>query len=322
MGCIAGIDIGGTNIKCIVMSEEDEVLARESVSTPYRRPVLEVVDLIEEVVRRMLREAGREKSKLSGIGLGIPGPTNFRTGVAYEVPFLGWSNVNICEMLEERFHVPVFCDNDANLNALGEMHFGAGRGRRDMILLTLGTGLGCGIIVDGRILRGANNVAAEAGHMVIENGGAQCVCGKRGCFESLCSATALVRYAKELVKQYPDSILLRYAGGEPEKIDGKMIYSGCLKEDPASLRVRDIFVEKLTTGLVNLIDLFNPECIILSGGVSGMGEVLLSPLRVSVEKLLMHKVQKCDIIIGKLYTMAGVMGACYMVRENRTKREL
>lgn len=101
-----------------------------------------------------------------------------------------------------------------------------------------------------------------------------------------------------------------------------MIYNGCLKEDPASLRVRDIFVEKLTTGLVNLIDLFNSECIVLSGGVSGMGEVLLSPLRVSVEKLLMHKVQKCDIIIGKLYTMAGVMGACYMVKENRTKREL
>lgn len=322
MECVAGIDIGGTNIKCILMSGEDEVLAKESVSTPYRRPVPEVVDLIEEVICRMLKKSGREREELLGIGLGIPGPTNFRTGVAYEVPFLGWSDVNICEMLEERFHVPVFCDNDANLNALGEMRFGAGAGRQNIILLTLGTGLGCGIIVDGRILRGANNVAAEAGHMVIESDGALCVCGKRGCFESCCSATALVRYAKEFAAQYPDSLLLQYAGGDAERIDGKMIHRGCLEGDKASLKTRDVFVEKLTTGLVNMINLLNPECIILSGGVSGMGEVLLAPLRVSVENLLMHKVQKCDIIIGKLYTMAGVMGACHMVKENRTKREL
>ena len=322
MGCVAGIDIGGTNIKCIMMSETDEVLIQKSVDTPYRRPVSEVVDLIEEVICRMLKECGQRHEELLGIGLGIPGPTNFKTGIAYAVPFLGWNNVNICEMLEERFHVPVSCDNDANLNALGEMYFGAGKGRRNIILLTLGTGLGCGIIVDGRILRGANNVAAEAGHMVIESDGELCVCGKRGCLESYCSATALVRYAKDFVGQYPDSALLRYAGGEAEKIDGKMIYRGCLEGDEASLKTRDVFVEKLSVGLVNMINLLNPECIILSGGVSGMGDMLLGPLKKSVENLLMHKVQECDMMIGKLYTMAGVMGACRMVKENRIKREL
>ena len=213
------------------------------------------------------------------------------------------------------FGVPVFAENDANVNALGEMHFGAGKGYKDILLITLGTGLGCGIISGGKLLHGKSHVAAEAGHMVIETNGDQCICGKRGCFESCCSGTALTRYARRLALEYSETSLVRYSDGNLFAINGEMIQRGFDEGDLVCKKVLEVFSQKLSVGLTNLINLFNPGIVIISGGVSRLGDRILIPTRKLVEDNLMHPIQKCEIVQGQLDNEAGVMGACSLAAE-------
>lgn len=316
MKYIAGIDLGGTNIKTIVVNTNFEVVARKSTPTPFQRPKDETFSVINHHLESLLLEGSIDRKDLLGIGFGIPGLTDSRTGTAYNIPFLGWTNTDMAAPIKHHFNVPVLAENDGNVNALGEMHFGAGKGFEDIILLTLGTGLGCGIINNGKLLHGASGVASEAGHMVIEANGDQCVCGKRGCFESCCSGTALTRYARRLTMEFSETILLEYAKGDLFAIDGEMIQRGFDKGDMVCQKVLEIFSQKLSVGLVNLIDLYNPGIVIISGGVSRLGDRILAPTRKLVEANLMHPVQKCDIVQGKLETDAGVMGACSLVAED------
>ena len=215
--------------------------------------------------------------------------------------------------LQKHFGVPVFAEHDGNVNVLGEMHFGAGKGYKDIILITLGTGLGCGIIIGGNLLHGASYAAAEAGHMVIETNGKQCVCGKRGCFETYCSATALTSNARRYALEFSDTVLLKYAQGNLFAINGEMIQRGFDEGDLVCKKVVEEFSQRLSVGLVNLIDLFNPGIVIVSGGAARLGERILAPTRKLVEDNLMHPVQKCAIVQGQLDHNAGVMGACSLV---------
>ena len=315
MKYIAGIDLGGTNIKAVIVNTDFEVCARKSVSTPFQKPKDETFAAIIQLVDDLLREASVNRADLLGIGFGIPGLTDSRTNIAYNIPFLGWTDTDMGEPLSKYFGVPVFAENDGNVNALGEMHFGAGKGFENIILITLGTGLGCGIITGGKLLHGASNVAAETGHMVIEANGDQCVCGKRGCFESCCSATALTRYARQFALEFAETSLLKYTDGNLFSINGEMIQRGYDEGDMVCRKVLEVFSQKLSIGLVNLINLFNPGIIILSGGVSRLGDRILVPTRKLVEASLMHPIQKCDIVQGKLDNNAGVMGACSLVAE-------
>ncbi len=315
MKYIAGIDLGGTNIKAVIVNTDFEEIVRKSIPTPFQKSQNETFSAINNHIEDLIREASISKTDLLGIGFGIPGLTDSRTNVAYNIPFLGWTNTDMGEPLKRHFGVPVFAENDGNVNALGEMHFGAGKGHDNIILITLGTGLGCGIISEGKLLHGASRVAGETGHMVIESNGDQCVCGKRGCFESCCSATALTKYARRLTMEFSETILLKYANGDLFAINGEMIQRGYDEGDMVCRKVLEIFSQKLSVGLVNLIDLFNPGIIIISGGVSRLGDRILVPTRKLVEANLMHPIQKCDIVQGKLDNNAGVMGACSLVAE-------
>ncbi|NMB55771.1 MAG: ROK family protein [Leptolinea sp.] len=315
MKYIAGIDLGGTNIKTVIVNTDFKVVVSKSVPTPFQRPKEETFSVINHHVENLLQEGSIERKDLLGIGFGIPGLTDSRTNVAYNIPFLGWTNTNMAEPIRQYFGVPVFAENDGNVNALGEMHFGAGRGFEDILLITLGTGLGCGIITGGKLLHGASRVAAEAGHMVIEAGGDQCVCGKRGCFESCCSGTALTRYARRFAIEFSETSLMKETNGNLFAITGEMIQRGYDDGDLVCRKVIEVFSEKLSVGLVNLIDLFNPGIVIISGGVARLGDRVLTPTRRLVEASLMHPVQKCDIVQGQLDSNAGVMGACSLVAE-------
>lgn len=315
MKYIAGIDLGGTNIKAIILNTDFKVVISKSIPTPFQRPKDETFATINQHIENLLKESSIEKQNLLGIGFGIPGLTDSRSGVAYNIPFLGWTNTDMTTPLKNHFGVPVFAENDGNINALGEMHFGAGRGFNDLILITLGTGLGCGIIMDGKLLHGAAGVAAETGHMVIETDGDQCVCGKRGCFESCCSGTALTRYARRLALEFSETSLIKETNGNLFNITGEMIQRGFDEGDMVCRKVLELFSQKLSVGLVNLIDLFNPGIIIISGGVSRLGERVLAPTRELVEESLMHPIQKCGIVKGELDSDAGVMGACSLVAE-------
>ncbi|MGE5495756.1 MAG: ROK family protein [Burkholderiales bacterium] len=316
MKYIAGIDLGGTYIKAALMDESFTIVARAQVPTPYRQSPEVTFERIFEVVDELLLGVNADKSALRGIGIGIPGLTDYRTSIAHEVPFLKWRNIDVAKPIREHYGVPAFAENDGAVNALGEYYFGAGRGQKNIILLTLGTGLGSGIIIDGKLLRGENYVAAETGHMVIETGGDLCACGKRGCFESCCSGKALIRYAQRFALEYPDTVLLKYTNNDIFALDGKMIDDGYDIGDEACVKAIGLFVQKLSVGLVNLIDLFNPGMIIIGGGVSRSGDRILAPVRELVRQSLMHPIQECSIVAGKLYTDAGVMGACAMAAES------
>lgn len=322
MKYIVGIDLGGTNIKAALTNEDFHIVARAQVRTPFQQPPETTFSRIIEVVEQLLMQAKIEESDLEGIGIGIPGLTDCRTNIAHEVKFLKWTNMDVGTPIEKHFGVPVFAENDGAVNALGEFYFGAGRGYKNSILLTLGTGLGSGIIIDGKLLRGEDYVAAETGHMVIESNGALCACGKHGCFESCCSGNAMIRYAQQFVLDHSGSVLLKYTNNDIFKIDGKMIDMGYDIGDLACIKTINLFVEKLSVGLVNLIDLFNPGIIVIGGGVSRSGERILSPVRKLVRQSLMHPLQECKIVTGELYTDAGVLGACAVVVESLDKNRL
>lgn len=319
MTYFAGIDLGGTNIKGMLMDDRFQPLISRSSPTPWKMPPEVTFEAIIRLITGMAADSGSDLNQLAGIGIGIPGLIDSRSNLVYNAANLGWNHVDAGSTLREYFQKPIFTENDGNINALGEMQFGAGKGAKNIILLTLGTGLGSGIIVDGQILHGMSNVAAEAGHMVIETNGDRCACGKTGCFESCCSATAMLRYARRYAQDYPDTLLLQYAAGNLEAIDGQMIDRAFDAGDAAAQKVIATLSEKLSIGLVNLINLFNPETIIISGGVSKSGERILGPTRLRVEANLMHPVQRCNIIAGQLGTEAGVMGACYLAASGCSK---
>ncbi len=322
MKYIVGIDLGGTNIKAALVNEDFKIIDRSQVSTPFQQPPETTFSRIIEAVEQLIKNAGIEKSEVEGIGIGIPGLTDCRTNIAHEVKFLKWTNMDVGAPIQRHFGVPVFAENDGAVNALGEFYFGAGRGHKNIILLTLGTGLGSGVIIDGKLLRGEDYVAAEIGHMVIEANGSLCACGKHGCFESCCSGNAMIRYAQQFVLEYPDSVLLKYTNSNIFKIDGKMIDMGYDSGDQACIKTIGLFVQKLSVGLVNLIDIFNPGIMIISGGVSRSGERILAPVRELVRQSLMHPLQECGIVGGELYTDAGVLGACAVAAGSLGKNRL
>ncbi len=317
MKYIAGIDLGGTNIKALLMDEKFAVKCRKSVPTPYLQPPKATFDAIIGEIEDMLAESGLGKGDLLGIGIGVPGLTDCRTNITYSVAFLKWKDTDVGKPLHDHFGVPVYAENDGNVNALGEMYYGAGRGYKDIVLLTLGTGLGCGIICDGKLLRGSKYVSGESGHIIIEKDGEQCACGKRGCFEACCSARAMARDARRFALEHEDSLLWDYCGGDLRKVDGQMIDRGYDAGDPACLQTMQLYTTRLAVGINSLINVLNPEIVIIGGGVSRSGERILAPTRKLVEQNLMHPIQKCEIVAGELYTDAGVMGACSLVAQGQ-----
>ncbi len=319
MNYYVGIDLGGTYIKGMIMDEALQVVIGKSTATPQKEPPQSIFLAIINLIEFMAAESEIDMEDVSGIGMGIPGLIDSRNNFVFNAANLGWINIDAGQYIQEYFNKPVYTENDGNINALGEMHFGAGRGFGNLLLLTLGTGLGSGFIINGEVLHGASHVAAEAGHMIIETDGARCSCGKRGCFESCCSATAFTRYAREIVKENPDSLILQYASGNLQAITGEMISKAWDEGDVAAKQVIEIFAQKLSIGLVNLINLFNPEIIIIGGGVSKSGERIMKPTRYHVENSLMHPIQRCKIVTGELGSDAGVMGACSLVAMHHKK---
>jgi len=316
MNYYVGIDLGGTNIKGMIMNDQFQTVISRSSHTPYKQPPATTFSVIIDLIESMVISSTLNLLDVVGIGIGIPGLIDCRRNFVFNAANLGWIDVDAGSVIQEYFKKSVYTENDGNINVLGEMHFGAGIGAKNIILLTIGTGLGSGFILDGKLLHGASHVAAEAGHMVIESDGTQCSCGKFGCFESCCSGTALKRYARNFALENPGTLLLQYAGGDPKSITGEIIDKAFDAGDYAARQVIDVFTNKLSIGIVNLINLFNPEMIIISGGVSKSGDRILDPTRRLVESSLMHPIQHCNIVSGVLGTNAGVMGACMLVSEN------
>ena len=304
--CIVGIDLGGTNLKAGIVDTGGKILHRLSVKTHSDADPQIISNQILELVAEIIRSAQVKAPDMIGIGLGSPGLVDKKGETILFSPNLPrWRNIPIKRMVSERLSKPCGLENDANAAAWGEKWAGAGREAGSLVMLTLGTGVGGGIVIDNKLWRGANNVAAEIGHMVIQTDGPQCNCGNRGCVEVYASATGMVRRFKELLKTGIPSLLK-----VSDEITAKMINDAALQGDKASLDVINETGRYLGIALVNIMHVLNPEMIVLAGGMIGSGELLMNPIRqVTTQRAFEASYKDTKIVFSQLGNDAGIIGA-------------
>lgn len=308
-----GIDLGGTNIVASVVDSEYKILGTGKTPTATPRSADEIFDDIAAVCREAMDKAGVSIGQISSIGLGTPGTVN-DDGVIEFANNLGFENVPAREMIRARLgDVPVFVANDANCAALGEAYAGCGNGSKNFVAVTLGTGVGSGIIVDGKIVTGVNCAGGECGHMVIVVDGEQCTCGRKGCWEAYASATALIRQTKAAMEKYPDSVMHKLAE-EEGKVSGRTAFDAMRKGDIGGIEVVNNYIKYVSCGLINLVNALQPEIICIGGGICNEGETLLKPLRrfVQAERYSIYSKIQTKIMKAQLGNDAGIIGAALL----------
>ena len=301
-----GIDLGGTNIAVGVVNEQYEIVAHHSVPTLATRPAAEVIADMGDAVDSALAKAGVSAADCESIGIGSPGTCDSEKGVVVRAYNLGWFDVPVCAMLHERFGIPVRLSTDANCAALAETVAGAAIGCKNMVLITLGTGVGGGIIIDGEIYAGMRSAGAELGHTLLVLDGEQCTCGRRGCWETYASATALIRQAQQAAIDHPESLL-----AQAEEITGLAVFQAADKGDAAAQAVIDRYCVYVAAGFTDLVNSLAPEMILLGGGISRQGERILSPIREYVVNNCFGQKDGAVPVIkaAKLGNEAGIIGA-------------
>ena len=306
-----GIDLGGTKIAAGLVDENRVLGPSIQEPTGLPRPADELAEAIYRLADRLLKEQGLTFQEVECVGIGIPGTVNKETDCIEYANNFGFEHVPFLKMLKERFPCPVYGENDAKAAAWGEYLAGAGRGSRSMTAVTLGTGVGGGIILNGRILEGDNGAAGELGHMVIHQNGRPCTCGRRGCLEAYASATALVSRAKEAMEHSETSILWNLCEGECSEVNGRMIFEACKKGDPTACEVLDGFTEDLSEGIANIINILQPEVLCIGGGLSGAGEALLAPVKEKTAPKIYSRASEKNtrILLAELGNGAGIIGA-------------
>ena len=308
-----GIDLGGTNIVASVVNEDYRILGTGKTPTSTPRSADEIFDDIAAMCREAMDKAGVTINDISSIGMGTPGTVNGE-GVIEFANNLGFNNVPARDMLKERLgDLPVFIANDANCAALGEAYAGCGNGSKNFVAVTLGTGVGSGIIVDGKIVTGVNFAGGECGHMVIMVDGEACTCGRRGCWEAYASATALIRQTKEAMEKYPDSVMHELAKGEG-KVSGRTAFDAMRKGDIAGIEVVDNYIKYVACGLIDIVNALQPEIICVGGGICNEGDTLMTPLKrfVQAERYSIHSKIQTKIMKAELGNDAGVIGAALL----------
>jgi glucokinase len=312
MGLTIGVDIGGTKIAAGVVDEEGKILSTFKVPTPNTAEA--IVDAIASAVA-----GARAGHEIVGVGIGAAGYVNRQRSTVYFAPNIDWRQEPLKQKVEERVGLPVVVENDANAAAWGEYKFGAGKGHRNVICITLGTGLGGGIIIGNKLRRGHYGVAAEFGHIRTVPDGLLCGCGSQGCWEQYASGRALLRYAKQRAKATPESaeLLLSLGDNTPEGIEGKHISTAARQGDPVAVDSYRELARWAGSGLADLASLFDPSAFIIGGGLSDEGELLLDPIRKSYKRWLVggNWRPEAEVIAAQLGNKAGLVGAADLARE-------
>ena len=319
---VLAVDIGGTKIMTAIISDNGRILAKDTCPTLAGEGVQAVIERLFIASDSLLNQHNMKSSQLGGIGIAAAGAIDSGRGLITLSPNLpGWRDVPLGEIVRERYRVDAFLVNDASAAALGEHRFGAGRGVSNLILLTLGTGIGGGIIINGEIYLGACGSAAEIGHMVIDVNGPECGCGNRGCLEALASGTAVARDAIRRLSQGERSSLTEMVGDKIESITAEQIGIAAQDGDELALDVLSQAANYLGMGMVNLVNIFNPEMIILGGGMAELGGLFIDPARrVVAEKAFPISVQAVRIVTAQLGNEAGVYGAAVFALEQGIRR--
>ena len=303
-----GIDLGGTNIKVGLVNENYEIVEKASTPTNLPRSAEEIVKSMVDTMWKVLNAAKVTIGEVNSIGIGTPGVANRNSGVVLYSCNLDFKNVNLRELFK-----PLYVENDANSAAFGEVLAGAGQGYKDVIVVTLGTGVGGGIIIDGKIYTGFNFCGAELGHNVLVYNGRQCGCGRKGCFEAYSSATALINMTRESMEEHKDSKMWEIAGSL-ENVDGKTAFDGMRADDAAAKDVVNMYIDYLGCGLTNIINTFQPEVLLIGGGICKEGENLTNPLNeyIKREAYCVDAERTTKLNICKLGNDAGIIGAAFL----------
>ncbi len=307
---VLAFDLGGTKFAFGVVAENGEVLGSDKIETLAQQGPEQAIQRVNLAAQSLLQKLDIKSEELIGIGIASPGPLDISKGCVDGSPNLpGWTGYSIEQGLSTFFNLPARIDNDANAAALGEYKFGAGKNKKNMVYLTVSTGIGGGVIVDGRLMRGANGNAAELGHLTLNINGPACPCGANGCFEMYASGTAIARRTREAIQAGAPSQILSLAGSL-EKITTHHILDALQKEDELAKKIWNETTEYLGRGLAVVINTFNPELIVVGGGVTAAGELLFKPVR---EKALRYAFPRlaavCSIVPAGLGSNVGVVGA-------------
>lgn len=316
-----GLDLGGTAIKGGIIDDDGVIVVKDSIRTNKEDGADKVLNDMADFALSLIVEAGLKVSDVAGIGIGSPGLVDGNSAKVVFAPNLGWSNVDVRTVIEKKTGLPVYNSNDANCAALGEYMFGASKNYKNSIFVTLGTGVGGGIIIDGKLFEGVGGAGAEIGHTVIGIDGEQCACGRRGCYETYASASALIRQAKDALHKNPNTLLSEY---NEDGIFAKDVFDCADKGDKVAIEVVNKYYEYVGIGLVNLVNTFRPEIILIGGGVSARGDKLLEPLRAYVKKYSYAGNNAPSVIIdaASLKNDAGIVGAAALaVAAKRNKTE-
>lgn len=310
-----GIDLGGTNVKAGIVDEKQHILKEGSVPTQCERPFQEVIADIAGLVMGLINELSIEKEEIAGIGVGCAGMIDAKNGIVAYSNNIGWENVPLAKELKTYFDCPVRISNDANCAALGEVKAGAAQSVANAILLTLGTGVGGGVIIDGKVFEGAHAGGAELGHTNLVFRGEPCTCGRKGCVEAYVSATALIRDAVKMAKKYPESLMHTLCGGNLANMNGKIPFDAAQAGDAPAQAVIDDYIMYLGECITDFVNIFRPDVVLLSGGVCNQGEKLTKPVSEYIrskcfagEKAFIPPVKRA--VLGNC---AGIIGAANLV---------
>ena len=308
-----GVDLGGTNIAVGLVDEEGRIVATDSRPTKPERGYEAIAKDIADIAFELIKRSNLSGSDIKSMGIGVPGVADSEKGIVIRAVNLFWTKVPLAKEIRKYIDLPIYMGNDANVAALAEAIFGAGKGSKSSITLTLGTGVGSGFILDGKIYNGAHHFAPELGHIVIGDNGIRCNCGKIGCLETYASATALIREGKKAVEKNPNSLILKFANGDINSITAKNVIDAAKQYDEDAMRIFNDYVKYLAIGIVNVINMFDPEVIILGGGVANAGDFLIKPLKKEVaENILFKDLPYADIRKAELGNDAGIIGAAIL----------
>lgn len=305
---VFGVDLGGTTVKLGLFQADGEVLDKWEIPTRTENNGEKILPDIAESILEKAAQKNLDKADIIGVGIGVPGPVD-GNGVVYKAVNLGWGVFNISETLSQLCGLPAYAGNDANVAALGEMWKGGGQGYRSLVAVTLGTGIGGGVIVDGKLLTGCTGAGGEIGHIhIMDDEPDACGCGKHGCLEQYGSATGIVRLANRTLASTTQDTILRSS-----EISAKSVFDAVKAGDAVAIQIAQQFGEILGKGLAIIASILNPELFVIGGGVSKAGEVLFEYIRPAYEKYVFHGSRKTEFALATLGNDAGIYGAAKLV---------
>lgn len=311
-----GIDLGGTNIAAGIVTEEGKIIATSSTRTLAERPYQEVIKDMASCALNALNQSGNTVDDVHSIGVGIPGVADQKTGRVIFCTNLGWRDIPLKDEMQKYINKPVFIDNDATVAGYAESVAGVSKNCQCSVFITLGTGVGAGIIINGKPWSGAHGVGSELGHMTLIADGIPCTCGNDGCVERYTSATAIIRMAKQYCQAYPECEIMQRVKGDMERINAKTVIDAAKNGDKVACQVFDRYARYLAMTINNITAFLDPEMVVLGGGVSHAGQFLLDQVEAYLPRFLMYKTLPSPrIALAQLGNEAGIIGAALLGRE-------